>query len=331
MASQVKKRPRVSKVLRPSRSAAKELSLSQGPHPPIGELKLHPDAEKTLRLIRDKYGEPVSILPVDAEELFCICLSVEGRYAGGMVECTNASKCLARWFHLSCIGMIVPPKEEDDWFCTRCIQHRIGRAGDWFDRLLYNSRRQLQNTILGQPCSTSVHLSKAKSNNPSTYRPENTPSWRILHGNIPAAADLATTMREPLRSLCPPPNGFPDFEDDVVMCDAVDSPCDTTLSQETEVLEDSRIFRRHMSYVHRPESRTDRTPVVRRETSSTKDHTKSDVHITGHAMDRTDSGSVSETEYANEYGAYTDVSEFYEDVSDGYLGEESDVSMSGDS
>ena len=91
MSSQARKRTRASKVLSSSRNAPKEISLSQVPQTPISEWILHPDAEQTLRIIRDKYGEPDAILPVDEEELFCICLSVESKYPGGMVECTNGN------------------------------------------------------------------------------------------------------------------------------------------------------------------------------------------------------------------------------------------------
>ena len=91
MPPQLRKRIRASKTSLPSRNAAEEITFSGVPQIPIRERALHPDIEQTLRLIRDKYGEPDSIIPVDAEELFCICLGVEGRYAGGMVECTNGN------------------------------------------------------------------------------------------------------------------------------------------------------------------------------------------------------------------------------------------------
>ena len=91
MPPQGRKRTRASKLSRSSRNATEEISLSQVPQTPISEWILHPDAEKVLRRIRDKYGEPTSILPVDAEELFCICLGVESKYPGGMVECTNGN------------------------------------------------------------------------------------------------------------------------------------------------------------------------------------------------------------------------------------------------
>ncbi|MCJ1377816.1 hypothetical protein MMC17_000912 [Xylographa soralifera] len=327
MPPQLRKRAHVSEVSRSSRNAPKKINLSQAPQIPTSELILHPDAEKIVCLIREKYGEPVSILPVDEEELFCICLDVESKYAGGMVECTNASKCLARWFHLWCIGMTVPPDEDDDWFCTRCIQRRIGKAGDWFDKLHYTSGRQLQNTILGKSSNTPADLSNVKSNNPFSYRSKNTAPPTIAHETVPVAFDLA--IRGAPGNTCPAPEGFPDCKDDLVMGDAVDSPGNASLSKGTEVLEITRIIQEQMAVVAHRGIRTDRTPVVRRETSTTKKHTSLETKDTDKSMSSAE--SVSGVEYGNDYSAYTDPIEFYEDLSDGYLGEESDVSMSDDS
>ncbi|MCJ1434180.1 hypothetical protein MMC27_003547 [Xylographa pallens] len=326
MSPQVRKRTRASKVSASSRNVSEESSFSQVPQTPISEWILHPDAEQILRIIRDKYGEPVSILPVDEEELFCVCLSVESKYPGGMVECTNASKCLARWFHFRCIGMTVAPGEDDDWFCTRCIQRRIGRAGDWFDGLPYTLRGKLQNSILGQPSTTSAGLSNAVSNNPFVYRIGITAPLVISHKTAPMSVSL------PIRGIRGnsglPHKGFPDCED-LVMCDVNHSAGNTTISEETEVLKNSKVIQEQMGGVRLVEPGTDRTPVVRRERNTTKQHRNFKMRTTDDSMDSTE--SVSEIEYGNDYSACNDPIELCEDVSDGYLGEESDVSMSGDS
>ncbi|MCJ1283163.1 hypothetical protein MMC26_002490 [Xylographa opegraphella] len=340
MPLRVRKSTRASKVSRPSRNTSGK--ISQVPQTPISELILHPDAERMVRLIREKYGDPVSILPVDKEELFCVCVSVESRYAGGMVECTNgnpriilstlpklttkASKCLARWFHLSCIGMTVPPGEDDDWYCTRCIQHQIGRASEWFDRLCSSLGGQLQDTTLEQTSDTSAVLSNTISNNAFAYLSGLTAPPITSQKSVPMTVDL------PIRGIrgnpYPAPEGLPDGED-LVIGDATDSPDNNTRSEETETLEkDSTIIQGQRTGVRLGQPRTDRTRTVRRESSNTKQHTGLRMRTTDDSMYT--AGCVSMSKYSNDYSASTDPVELYEHVSDGYLAEESDVSNSGD-
>ena len=70
--------------------------------------KLELESELRLRVINELYGEPYEIVPAEPEELFCICLGPE---SGTMVECSNVSRCLAQWFHISCVYIRQVPKQ----------------------------------------------------------------------------------------------------------------------------------------------------------------------------------------------------------------------------
>lgn len=54
---------------------------------PICEWILSPEIAKLLQIIQEKYGEPDSTLPADEEELYCVCVNVQGN--GAMVQCDN--------------------------------------------------------------------------------------------------------------------------------------------------------------------------------------------------------------------------------------------------
>ena len=116
--------------------------------------------------------------------------------------------------------------------------------------------------------------------------------------------------------------------EDLVMCDATDSPGNTTQSEEIEGLEDSTVIQEETVITPAVETRITRTLLTREETSPAKRHAHSETRDTN---DNTNSAeSVAEAEHSNDCRAVTDPIELYGDVSDGYLGEESDVSMSGD-
>ena len=47
---------------------------------------------------------------------YCFCHNVS---YGDMVGCEN-DNCPYEWFHLKCVGLKEPPKEEDTWYCPEC-------------------------------------------------------------------------------------------------------------------------------------------------------------------------------------------------------------------
>ena len=84
----------------------------------FGSVKEHPLGRQSRSMRQDnKFKNPPAYspeqdhglqpIPVDEEELFCICLQPEG--GRSMIECANGNHCLMTWFHLDCIGM-----NEDD-------------------------------------------------------------------------------------------------------------------------------------------------------------------------------------------------------------------------
>ena len=212
----------------------------------------------------------------------------------------------------------------DDWFCTRCIQRRIGRASDWFERLLYTLKGPLQNTTPEQPSNAFAGLPNAISSNPFAYESGYTVPSILSHAAVPVTVDL------PVRGIRgnprPTPEGFPQCTD-LVICDARESQGSAALSDSTKVLEDSTIIQKQTVCVGLTEARTDRTPSVGRKTSTTKQYMSSETK-TKTTVDRMDSAeSGSGLKYGSDYSAHTDPTELHEDLSDEYPGEESEVSM----
>ncbi|KAL1745443.1 hypothetical protein HDZ31DRAFT_81933 [Schizophyllum fasciatum] len=62
----------------------------------------------------------LTLLPASTEAIdeprYCVC---NGISAGTMIACDNEN-CPMEWFHLSCVGLIEQPPEEEPWFCPTC-------------------------------------------------------------------------------------------------------------------------------------------------------------------------------------------------------------------
>ena len=80
-----------------------------------------------------------------------------------------------------------------------------------------------------------------------------------------------------------------------------------------------------MAYVYRSTTSTMRKQAVRDERDFTKKYTRSNPRDTEDNMGETE--PVSEAKYGNKYTEGAVPSEFYEDLSDDHLCEESDISM----
>ncbi|XP_076343932.1 TBP-associated factor 3 [Tachypleus tridentatus] len=65
--------------------------------------------------------ETIGIIQDDSGNMIWICPACtnpdDGRPMIGCDECDN-------WFHWVCVGIVVPPKDEEPWYCDRCITRK---------------------------------------------------------------------------------------------------------------------------------------------------------------------------------------------------------------
>lgn len=70
---------------------------------------------ETLGTIMDESGNKIWICPACTRP-------DDGSPMIGCDECDD-------WYHWVCVGIVVPPKEEESWFCSRCISKRQSSGG----------------------------------------------------------------------------------------------------------------------------------------------------------------------------------------------------------
>lgn len=82
-------------------------SSSSSPSPPARTVII-----ETLGTFVDESGNKIWICPACKQP-------DDGSPMIGCDECDD-------WYHWVCVGIVVPPKEEESWYCTRCIAKRQG-------------------------------------------------------------------------------------------------------------------------------------------------------------------------------------------------------------
>lgn len=60
--------------------------------------------------------QPQQQQPQIQQHIWCVCLRPS---FGTMIQCDN-NNCKIKWYHLTCINMLVPP--EGEWFCAYCAK-----------------------------------------------------------------------------------------------------------------------------------------------------------------------------------------------------------------
>lgn len=100
-----------------SKGASKQSSVqpaapSQLSEPPSSLPAARMVVTETVGTIVDERGNKIWICPACARP-------DDGSPMIGCDECDD-------WYHWVCVGIVVPPKEEESWFCNRCIAKRQG-------------------------------------------------------------------------------------------------------------------------------------------------------------------------------------------------------------
>uniref|UniRef100_A0A2R5LDV4 Putative transcription initiation factor tfiid subunit 3 n=1 Tax=Ornithodoros turicata TaxID=34597 RepID=A0A2R5LDV4_9ACAR len=103
-----------------SASTSKATVPKQGPTPQPTE---QPEPPSSLPAARMVVTETVGTIVDERGNKIWICPACARPDDGSpMIGCDECDD----WYHWVCVGIVVPPKEEESWFCNRCIARRQG-------------------------------------------------------------------------------------------------------------------------------------------------------------------------------------------------------------